>query len=68
MVFGDRSIFIKVLFITPECLHPRFFRVMYARYWFWWFKKQSKLHFEMKIKYIKMLCEGDDFLNLKQNR
>ena len=65
MVFGDRSTFIKVLFITPECLHPRFFRVMYARYWFWWFNNDN---FERRWKYIKMLCENEEFLGIKQKR
>lgn len=66
MVFGDRSTFIKFLFILPELLHPRSLRISYARYWFWWFNEGHD--FERRWKYIKMLCEHEEFLNIKQNR
>lgn len=66
MVFGDRSTFIKCLFILPESTHPRSLRISYARYWFWWLHKGY--NFEHRWKFIKMLCEHEDFINIKQKR
>ena len=62
--------FLKLWWLLPLFLQPRFIRIMYAKYWFDWFKCYSAsikhFDFERRYKYIKALVEWEEFLNIKR--
>ena len=56
---------LKLWWLLPLFLQPRFIRVMYAKYWFDWFIVYQ-YNFERRYKYIKALVEWKEFLNIKR--
>lgn len=61
--------FLKLWWLLPLFLQPRFIRVMYAKYWFDWFKCYSvnvkHFDFELRYKYTKYFVVYEDFLNIE---
>ena len=56
--------FLKLWWLLPLFLQPRFIRIMYAKYWFDWFIPYQN-NFERRYKYIKAMVEWEEFLNIK---
>lgn len=61
--------FLKLWWLLPLFLQPRFIRIMYAKYWFNWFKCYSvsvkHFDFEQRYKYTKDFVVDEDFLNIE---
>ncbi len=48
---------LKLWWLLPLFLQPRFIRIMYAKYWFDWFIPYQN-NFERRYKYIKAVVEN----------
>ena len=61
--------FLKLWWLLPLLLQPRFIRIMYAKYWFDWLKCYSinvkHFNLERRYKYTKDFVVDEDFLNIK---
>lgn len=59
--------FLKLWWLLPLFLQPRFIRIMYAKYWFDWIGyTQQHLDTERKYQHIKALAEWEEFCNIKR--
>ena len=57
--------FLKLWWLLPLFLQPRYIRIMYAKYWFDWIIPYQN-NFERRYKYIKAMVEWEEFLNIKR--
>lgn len=59
--------FLKLWWLLPNCLQPRFIRIIYAKYWFDWLTVTvQEIDFERRYKYTKAMTEWEYFLNIKR--
>lgn len=56
--------FLKLWWLLPLFLQPRFIRIMYVKYWFDWVIAYQN-NFERRFRHIKALAEWGEFLNIK---
>lgn len=64
--------FLKLWWLLPDYLQPRFIRIMYAKYWYDWFVNYNtvtkQFNLEERYKYIKTMTTDKEFLNISKRK